>query len=118
MGIFQQDNAPCHKSKYDMGILHDVAPELLDWPAKSPDLSPIEQLWNHLKKKLAGINFKTPEELYERVFVEWENIPFEIIEHHYSSFQARCSVYIANNGDCLNAHWNEVSKVHSSYENA
>ena len=93
--IFQQDNPPCHKSKYSMGILHDATPALLDWPAKSPDLSPIEQLWNYLKRRFAGINFKTREDFYERVRVEWENIPSDKIHNHYSSFQARCSVYIA-----------------------
>ena len=114
----QQDGAPPHKSHYTMDILHDITPELLDWPAKSPDLSPIEQLWDYLKKKLAGVQFKSKEKLYERLSEEWEKIPSETINHYYSSFQARCSVCINHNGNCLNGHWNEVSKVHSSYGNA
>ena len=92
--------------------------QLLDWPAKSPDLSrPIEQLWNYLKRKLVGVQFESKEELYEKLSEEWENIPSEIIENHYSSFIARCSVCIDNNGNCLNGHWNEVSKVSFFYEN-
>ena len=71
-----------------MDILHDITSELLDWPAKSPDLSPIEQLWNYLKRKVAGVLFKSPEKLYERLSKEWEKIPSEKIDHYYSSFQA------------------------------
>lgn len=113
--IFQQDNAPPHKSKYTMGILNDITPELLDWPAKSPDLSPIEQLWNYLKRKLAGVNFNSKDELFERLSKEWDDIPAEIIKNHYTSFQARCTVCINNNGNNLNGHWKEVKKVHDSY---
>lgn len=40
---FQQENAPCHLSKYSVSLLSDCVPSLLDWPAKSPDLSPIEK---------------------------------------------------------------------------
>ena len=101
-----------------MDILHDITPELLDWSAKSPVLSPIEQLCDYMKRKLAGVQFKSPEELYERISEEWEKIPSEIIDHYYSCFQALYSVCINHNGNCLNGHWNEVSKVHSSYGNA
>ena len=58
--IFQQDNAPCHASNYTVGLLTDCVPALLDWPAKSPDLSPIEQVWSYLKWKMVGLTFKDP----------------------------------------------------------
>ena len=43
-GIFQQDNAPCHKSQATLGFLQDNQIEVMDWPPYSPDLNPIENL--------------------------------------------------------------------------
>ena len=47
--IFQQDNDPKQKAKKWM---KDNNITLLDWPAQSPDLSPIEHQWIHLKRQL------------------------------------------------------------------
>lgn len=113
--IFQQDNAPPHKSRYTMGVLSDIVPEVLDWPAKSPDLSPIEQLWHFLKGKLAGVKFKDQDELFDRLVKEWNDIPTSVINNIYSSFQARCIVCMNHNGECLNGLWKEVKKIHDSY---
>ena len=56
--VFQQDNAAIHKSKAPMKWLEEQNFELMDWPAKSPDLSPIENIWAILKKRLN--TYQTP----------------------------------------------------------
>jgi len=48
--IFQQDNASPHSAEITKTFLNQTFPNLLNWPAKSPDLSPIEQIWDYLKK--------------------------------------------------------------------
>ncbi|GFV08394.1 transposable element Tcb2 transposase [Trichonephila clavipes] len=44
--IFQPDNAGLHTAKVSQDCLHTVT--ILPWPARSPDLSPIEHIWDHL----------------------------------------------------------------------
>ena len=47
--IFQQDltHAP-HVARHTMNFLQANNVNVLDWPARSPDISPIEDLWDHL----------------------------------------------------------------------
>jgi hypothetical protein len=49
---FQQDNAPSHKAHTTMAFFADNSIEVLEWPAYSPDINPIENLWSTLKKKI------------------------------------------------------------------
>ncbi len=51
---FQQDNAPCHKAQIisDWFLEHDNEFTLLKWPPQSPDLNPIEQLWDVVEREI------------------------------------------------------------------
>ena len=48
VGIFQHDNARPHTVRHTQNILRIHNVNVLQWPARSPDLSPIEHLWDHL----------------------------------------------------------------------
>ncbi len=50
--IFQQDLAPVHTAKSTKSWLNDHGVGVLDWPANSPDLNPIENLWGIVKRKM------------------------------------------------------------------
>ncbi len=50
--IFQQDLAPAHTAKSTKSWLNDHGVGVLDWAANSPDLNPIENLWDIVKRKM------------------------------------------------------------------
>ncbi len=50
--IFLQDLAPVHTAKSTKSWLNDHGVGVLDWPANSPDLNSIENLWGIVKKKI------------------------------------------------------------------
>ncbi len=49
--IFQQDLAPAHTAKGTKSWFNDRGVTVLDWPADSPDLNPIEDLWSIIVKR-------------------------------------------------------------------
>ncbi len=87
--IFQQDLAPAHTTKSTKGWLNDHGIGVLDWPANSPDLNPVENLWGIVKRKMRNKRPENADELKATIKETWASIsplPLPSIEYIYSKF--------------------------------
>ena len=98
--VFQQDNAPIHVSHYSKNYFSQHSINLLEWPALSPDLNPIENLWGILVRKVysGGKQYPNKELLKEAIRKAWAEVPNETLSKLSKSMHKRCIQIIQSNG--------------------
>ena len=97
---FQQDNDPKHASWKTQKWFEDKNIQVLSWPAQSPNLNPIEHLWDHLKHELQ--EYETlpcgAYELWDRLVEEWNAIAPEVCQNLIESMSRRIQAVIRAKG--------------------
>jgi transposase len=97
--IFQQENAPCHTSKKSVEWFSRNSIQVLDWPGNSPDLNPIENLWQHMKNNIDPTKCETIGRLEQEITRVWLS---EATQEHcaklVSSMPRRIKAVLANKG--------------------
>ena len=99
--ILEQDNAPVHTSRVSRTFLQQNNVQVLDWESKSPNLSPIEHVWDVLGRRVRERQNQPSnlQEVAQAEIAEWSNISPRISRRFTSSIRRRCNaVYFANGG--------------------
>jgi len=89
-GIFMQDGARAHTARNTIKWLNSNGIRVLqDWPARSPDLNPIENLWAIVCQRVSKRQPCSATELEKFLVEEWNAVPQEMVDRLVLSFKGR-----------------------------
>ncbi|GFX49096.1 transposable element Tc1 transposase [Trichonephila clavipes] len=85
------DNATCHRTLAVQDCLDSEDIQRLVWPACSPDLNPIENVWDALGRQVAGRNYPpTNKNTLIRALTEgWDKLPQQLLDNVVQSMVRR-----------------------------
>ena len=73
-----------------MNVFNTHNIQLLDWPVRSPDLSPIEHMWDISGRRVRErANVRNLRDLEQALHAEWLNIPMRDVNKLVSSLRKR-----------------------------
>uniref|UniRef100_A0A4W5MI74 Transposase Tc1-like domain-containing protein n=1 Tax=Hucho hucho TaxID=62062 RepID=A0A4W5MI74_9TELE len=98
--LLMQDNARPHVAGVCQQFLQEESIDAMDWPAHSPDLNPIEHIWDIMSRSIhqRHVAPQTVQELADALVQVWEEIPQETIRHLIRSMPRRCREVIQARG--------------------
>ena len=101
--LFQQDNASPHVSVSTRAWMEVNNIHYLEWPAISPDLNIIENIWGILTGRIYRnkSRYTSLDELKEAIILEWNTITNDEILGLFKSFPCRLTNVLCRNGKFL-----------------
>ncbi|GFT68210.1 transposable element Tc3 transposase [Trichonephila clavipes] len=90
--LLMDDNARPHRARIVEEYLEDHGLERMEWPARSPDLNPIEHLWDYLGREVAAL-IPPPRSLHELkqgLLCVWSSLPIPVSDNLINSMRNRC----------------------------
>ncbi|GFX39448.1 transposable element Tc3 transposase [Trichonephila clavipes] len=81
--VFMDDNAACHRTFAAQDYLDSEGIQRLVWPVRSPDLNPIENVWDALGRQVAGRNYPPTNKntLIRALTEEWDKLPQQLLDN-------------------------------------
>jgi len=95
---FQHDNDPKHTSGTVKEYLAQKKVKVLTWPAMSPDLNPIEQIWQELKQRVKVRHPTNIRVLKEVIEDEWRKLGGDLCRKYVDSMHARLQAVLQAKG--------------------
>ncbi|GFX04694.1 transposable element Tcb2 transposase [Trichonephila clavipes] len=106
--VFMDDNATCHRTFAVQDCLDSEGIQRLVWPARSPDLNPIKNVWDALGRQVDGRNYLPTNKntLIRALTEEWDKLPQQLLDNVVQSLLTtfwiffRCGQLIFRMADC------------------
>ncbi|GFX01238.1 transposable element Tcb1 transposase [Trichonephila clavipes] len=98
--VFMDDNATCHRTLAVQNCLDSEGIQRLVRPARSPDLNPIENVWDALGSQVAGRNYPPTNKniLIRALTEEWDKLPQQLLDNIVQSMVRRVECCITLHG--------------------
>lgn len=100
--FFQDDGATSHTSRKTKKWKADNNVPQLSWPANSPDLNPMEDVWGLLVKRISRRHPSTTAELQEIILDEWKKLDLNYAVALVDSMRKWCRLVIEGKGETIN----------------
>ncbi len=98
--VFQHDNNPKHTARATKEWLRKKHLKVLEWPSRSPDLNPIENLWRELKLHVAQRQPQNLKDLEKTCMEEWARTPAAVCANLLKNYRTRLTSVIINKCFC------------------
>ncbi|GFX12730.1 DDE_3 domain-containing protein [Trichonephila clavipes] len=81
--VFMDDNATCHRTLAVQDCLDSEGIQRLVWPVRSPDLNPIDNVWDASGRQVAGRNYPLTNKntLIRALTEEWDKLPQQLLDN-------------------------------------
>ena len=98
--VLMDDNAPCHRARIVNNFIQANNVTRMVWPAVSPDMNPIEHVWDILGRRVRENHPPAADRnaLFQQLQQEWQQIPQADIRRLLRSMGRRCQACIDANG--------------------
>lgn len=96
--VFQHDGSGVHRADIVKDYIDEEVEDCVAWPAYSPDLSPIENIWGWLKKQVSKDAPRHVEALKSSIERHWDSIDEEFLRPYFDTMPMRMQMVIENLG--------------------